>query len=110
MIQPAKSPFNSPIFAISKKNGDIWLVQDFCALNARTHTDKYSINDVGECISDIGPSGSTIFTTINLTAKFWQLLLHPRAQLYTAFTVPELGQFQCAITPMGLLGAPTSFQ
>jgi hypothetical protein len=48
------------------------------------------MTDVGECISDIGWSGSMIFTTINLTARFWQLLLHPRALPYPAFTVPNL--------------------
>ncbi|MCZ2208037.1 hypothetical protein, partial [Cylindrospermopsis raciborskii] len=36
VIQPARSKFNSPIFAVAKKNGGIRLVQDFRALNAQT--------------------------------------------------------------------------
>jgi len=110
VIQPARSKFNSPIFAVAKKNGGIRLVQDFRALNAQTYMDKYSMKDVSECIGDIGRSGSTLFTTIDLTGGFWQLLLQPRCRPYTAFTVPGKGQFQWVTTPMGLLGAPSSFQ
>ena len=40
VVQPARSKFNSPIFAVAKKNGGIRLVQDFRALNAQTHIDK----------------------------------------------------------------------
>jgi len=54
IIQSACSKFNSPIFAIAKKNRDIRLVQDFWALNANTHTNKYSMMDVSKCISNIG--------------------------------------------------------
>jgi hypothetical protein len=53
LIQPTKSPINSSIFAVAKKNGGIQLMQDFCALNAHTHTNKYTMTDVGECISNI---------------------------------------------------------
>jgi hypothetical protein len=110
VIQPAHSRYNSPIFAVMKKDGNVRLVQDFCALNNASNTDKYSMKDVSECIGEIGRSGSTIFTTIDLTARFWQMILHPRARPYTAFTVPGMGQFQWVTSPMGLLGCPASFQ
>ncbi len=110
VIQPARSRYNSPIFAIMKKDGNVRLVQDFRALNNQSYTDKYSMKDVSECIGKIGLSGSTIFSTIDLTAGFWQMILHPRARPYTVFTVPGMGQFQWVTSPMGLLGCPTSFQ
>ncbi len=99
-----------PIFAVMKKDGNVRLVQDFRALNNQSYTDKYSMKDVSECIGEIGRSGSTIFSTIDLTAGFWQMILHPRARPYTAFTVPGMGQFQWVTSPMGLLGCPASFQ
>jgi len=91
IIQPTHRKFNSPIYAEEKKHGGIRLVQDFRALNANTHTDKYSmkdirecigdirecIGDIRECIGDIRRSRSNIFAMIDLTAQFWQLLLHP---------------------------------
>jgi hypothetical protein len=70
VIQPACSRYNSPIFAVMKKDGGVRLVQDFLALNNQSYTDEYSMKDVSECISKIGHSGSTIFSTINLTAGF----------------------------------------
>ncbi len=110
IIQPARSRYNSPIFAVMKKDGNVRLVQDFRALNNESFTDKYSMKDVSECIGEIGKSGSTIFSTIDLTAGFWQMILHLRARPYTAFTVPGMGQFQWVTSPMGLLGCPASFQ
>jgi hypothetical protein len=110
VIQPARSKFNSPIFVVAKKSGGVRLVQDVRALNAQTHLDKYPMKDVGECIDEIGRAGSTIFTTIDLTSGFWQMVLHPRARPYTTCTVPGEGQFQWVTSPMGLLGAPSSFQ
>ena len=110
VVQPARSKFNSPIFAVAKKNGGIRLVQDFRALNAQTHIDKYSMKDVSECIGEIGRSGSSIFSTIDLTGGFWQMLLQPKSRPYTAFTVLGKGLFQWVASPMGLLGYPSSFQ
>ncbi len=68
------------------------------------------MKDVSECIGKSGRSGSTLFSTIDLTAGFRQMILHPRAMPYTAFTVPGMGQFQWVTSPMGLLGCPASFQ
>jgi len=110
VIQRARSRYKSPIFAFMKKDGSVRLVQDFRALNNESYTHKYSMKDISKCIGEIGRSGSTIFTTIDLTAGFWQMILHPRAWPYTAFTVPGMGQFQWVTSPMGLLGCPASFQ
>jgi hypothetical protein len=110
VIQPAHSRYNSPIFAVMKKDGNMRLVQDFRALNNQNYTDKYSMKDVSECFGEIGRSASTLFSTIDLTAGFWQMILHPRAHPYTAFTVPGMGQFQWVTSPMGLLGCLASFQ
>jgi hypothetical protein len=93
-----------------KKDNTVRLVQDFRALNNESFTDKYSMNDVSECIGEIGRSGNTIFSTIDLTAGFWQMILHLRARPNTAFMVPGMGQFQWVTSPMGLLGSPASFQ
>jgi hypothetical protein len=91
IVQNSRSRFNSPLFLVTKKDGGFRVVQDFRALNAQSYVDKYSMKDVTECIDEIGRSESTIFTTLDLTSGFWQMLLHPQSRPYTAFTVPGMG-------------------
>jgi putative transposase len=110
IVQPSMSRYNSPIFVVKKKDGAFRLVQDFRALNAQTYPDRYSMRDVTDCIHEIGKSGSNIFSTIDLTSGFWQMVLKPECREYTAFTVYGMGQYEFKTSPMGLLGCPASFQ
>ena len=87
IVQTTRSRYNSPIFVVKKKDGSFRLVQDFRALNQQTYIDKYSMRDVTDCIHEIGRSGSTIFSTIDLTSGFWQMVLEPKSRPLTAFTV-----------------------
>ena len=110
VIKPTNSPYNSPIFVVPKKDGSPRYVLDFRKLNSNSHTDKYSMKSVEECIGDIGRSGSTIFSTLDLSSGFWQLPLAPQSQKLTAFTVQNLGQFQWTRTSQGLHSAPSQYQ
>jgi len=110
IVQPSMSRYNSPIFVVKKKDGNFRLVQDFRALDAKTYPDRYSMRDVNNCIHEIGKSGSRLFSTIDLTLWFWQMVLKPEGREYTAFTVYGMGQFEFKTNPMGLLGCPASFQ
>ena len=111
VVRRTQSSYNSPIFCVPKKSGQgLRIVQDFRGLNAKTHTDKYSMKEVNECISDIGRANSTIFTTIDLTPGFWQMPIDESDSHTTAFTVQGIGQFKWVTSPMGLLGCPASFQ
>ena len=110
VIQPSRSAYNSPLFLVAKKDGGLRVVQDFRALNTNSYIDKYSMKDIQECISEIGRAGSHIFSTIDLTSGFWQMLLEPKSRAATSFTIPSFGQFEWVTSPMGLLGCPASFQ
>ena len=90
------------------KNGNLQLVEDFWTLNSHSHIDKYPMTDVRECIGDIGRAGSTVFSTLDLTAGFWQQVLHPNSHQNTAFTVPGKGQFQW-VTINGFLRSSWEF-
>jgi hypothetical protein len=57
IIDRARSPYNCSIFMVPKKNGQLRIVQDFRALNANSHIEKYSMKCVSECIGDIGRAG-----------------------------------------------------
>jgi hypothetical protein len=109
-VQPSRSWYNSLLFLVKKKDGSFRVVKDFRALNANCYVNKYTMQDVTECINEIGHSNSVIFSTLDLTSGFWQMLLHPKSRQFTAFTLPGLGQFEWITSSMGLLGCPTSFQ
>jgi len=106
VVQRSNSPYNSP----RKQGQGLGIVQDFWQLNQHTHIDKYSMNEINECIEDIGRANSSIFTSLDLTSGFWQMKLEPESQPLTAFTIPSRGQFHRFTSPMGLLGCPASFQ
>ena len=42
-ICPSKSPMATLVFFIKKKNGSLWLVQDYYALNSMTVKNKYPL-------------------------------------------------------------------
>ena len=110
LIEPANSPYNSPIFCVSKKGDDGWrLVLDYRKLNAQSHIDRYSIRSVDECLNEVGKAASSIFSALDLTAGFYQLPLDSKVKHTTAFTVPGMGQYQWLAAPMGLQGSPSSF-
>ena len=118
ILQNSTSPFNSPIFAVPKKdlpNGaqdplNLRVVQDFRKLNDLSHQDTYNVKDARSLIDDIGLAGSTIFSKIDLTSGFWQQELHEDSRPYTAFTVPgHNAKYEFTRVSMGLKGASASF-
>jgi len=110
IIEPCFSRYNSPIFLVPKKDGNMRFVLDYRALNDNSLEDRYNMKDVGECIGEIGRAGSTIFSTMDLTWGFYQLPLDKHSRPLTAFTCPGRGQFQYNVLSMGLKGGPGSFQ
>jgi hypothetical protein len=109
--QQTRSPYNSPIFCVPKKQCQgLRIVQDFRLLNQHSHIYKYSMKEINECIGNIGRANSSIFSTLDLMSGFWQMKLEGESQCLTDFTIPGCGQFRWITSPMGLLGCPASFQ
>ena len=113
-IEPSTSPYNTPIFAVPKKTlpGEApryRLIQDLRKINEVTQVDKHSICDVRACLDKIGQLQATVFSSIDLRAGYYQMGLAKDSRPFTAFTLPNLGQWQWRVTTMGLTGAPASF-
>jgi len=52
-IQPSKSPIAAPVFFIKKKDGSLWLVQDYRALNAVTVKNRYPLPLISKLVSHL---------------------------------------------------------
>ena len=52
-IRPSKSPMAAPVFFIKKKDGSLWLVQDYRVLNSMIVKNKYSLPLISELMSQL---------------------------------------------------------
>ena len=110
VIVPCRSPYNSPVFLVRKKNGGTRVVQDLRRLNAQSLEDRYTILDTKECINRVGFRKPQVFSSLDLSGAFWQLDLCEEARQLTAFTMPHHNkQYKWCRAPMGLKGSPSSF-
>lgn len=114
IIERANSAYNTPIFAIPKKPvpgqpQGYRLIQDLRKINAHTMLDKFTLQDIKDCIDRVGTRKATVFSSLDLTAGFFQIELDEQSRKYTAFTIPGDGQYQWIRLCLGLHGAPSTF-
>jgi len=75
-IQPSKSPIAAPVFFIRKKDGSLWLVQDYHALNAVTVKNRYPPSLISELVSQL--RGARYFTKLDVRWGFNNVRIKPR--------------------------------
>ncbi|CAD6197053.1 unnamed protein product [Caenorhabditis auriculariae] len=90
-----------------KKDHSFRFTVDYRQLNAITVRENYIIPQVGDII-DLA-CGSRFFTSFDLIQGFFQIPLRKKDRSLTAFATPN-GTWQFRRMPMGLCGAPHTFQ
>ena len=70
--------------------------------------DSYSLHRIEHVLDQL--LGSTIFTTLDLKAGYWQVEMVEECKPYTAFTCGPLGFYECETMPFGATNAPATFQ
>ena len=70
--------------------------------------DSYSLPRIEHVLDQL--LGSTIFTTLDLKAGYWQVEMVEECKPYTAFTCGPLGFYECETMPFGATNAPATFQ
>ena len=107
VVTPSKSPWGSPIVLVAKKYESTRFCVDYRRLNAVTKSDVYPLPRVDDSLDKL--ANSTYFTTLDLAAGYWQVLVDPPSREKTAF-VTHSGLFEFPVMPFGLKNAPTTFQ
>ena len=107
VITPSKSPWGSPVVLVTKKDGSSRFCVDYRRLNAVTKTDVFPLPRVDDSLDQL--ANSHFFTTLDLAAGYWQVLVDPQSREKTAF-VTHSGLYEFSVMPFGLKNAPATFQ
>jgi len=82
-IRPSKSPMAAPVFFIKKKDGSLWLVQDYQALNSMMVKNKYPLPLISELMSQL--RGARYFTKLDVCWGFNNVRIKPGDEWKAAF-------------------------
>ena len=70
--------------------------------------DSYPLPRIQEALESLVGAGH--FSCLDLKSAFWQIRMDEASRQYTAFTVGNLGFFECDRMPFGLCNVPATFQ
>ena len=102
-IPPSQSAWCNAVVLVRKKDGGLCFCIDFCCLNTRTKKDSYPLPRIKEALESLVGAGH--FSCLDLKSGFWQIKMEEPLKLYTAFTVGNLGFYECDRMPFGLCNA-----
>ncbi len=100
VIQYSRSPWNSPLFLVPKKDGSFRPVIDFRKVNEVTEYDRYPLPVLGDLLMSLR-QGNTIFSSLDLSSGYWQVPMAAESREITAFSTPS-GLFEWLRMPFGL--------
>ncbi len=107
-IQPSKSPWNSFLFLVPKKDGQFRPVIDFRKVNEVTKDDRFPLPVLSDLLMSLG-HGNKFFSSLDLLSGYWQVPLTPESREITAFSITN-GHFEWVRMPFGRKSAPITFQ
>lgn len=107
IIRPSHSPWSSPVVLVRKKDGTPRFCVDYRKLNAATTRDVYPLPRIDDTLHSLG--SSRVFSTLDLTASYWQVELDDESKPKSAF-VCRRGLFEFVRMSFGLCNAPSTIQ
>lgn len=106
VIEPAQSPYSSPVVLVRKRDKSIRFCVDFRRLNKKVIFDAEPLLDVEYIFAKLGKA--RYLSKIDLSRGYWQIPVLPTDRPKTAFTT-DSGQFQFVVMPFGLKTAGACF-
>ena len=107
LVEPADSPWSSPVVLVKKKDDSWRLCLDYRRLNNVTRKDAYPLPRIDDSLDAL--SGSMLFSTLDLISGYWQLKMSEDASNKAAF-VTKSGLWKPKRLPFGLTSAPATFE
>lgn len=108
VVERSYGEWNSPLTLVPKANGEVRLCLDSRRLNAVSKTDAYPLPYINYIIDNL--RDAKYLTSLDLSAAYHQIPLHPDSKEKTAFTVPGRGLFHYNRMCFGLVGASATMQ
>jgi hypothetical protein len=99
VVRPCKSPYASPAFLVSKRDGGLRLVVDYRKVNSEVLFDSYPMPTIDQTLHQFG--GASVFSVLDLNSAYYQIPLSERSRRVTAFCTP-FGLFEFNKLPMGI--------
>ena len=106
VIEPADSPWASPLVPVKKKNGQIRWACDFRVLNSLTIEDSFPTPNISEVLETLGES--KVFSTLDAQNAYHCISIEKKSRPLTAFTT-AFGLYQFVRLPFGLKNAGASY-
>ena len=107
-IRPSQSAWCNAMVLVQKKDGSLHFCIDFCHLNAHMKKDSYPLPRIQEALESLVGAGH--FSCLDLKSGFWLIKMEEASKQYTAFTVGNLGFFECNWMPFGLCNGLATFE
>lgn len=106
VIEPANSPWSSPVVVVRKPNGKVRLCLDARKLNDVTKKEAYPLPNINRILGRL--TGTRFLSSIDLSDAFWQVSLNKDSRDKTAFAIPGKGFFRFKRMPFGLCNSAST--
>ena len=107
IIEPAASPWSSPVLLLKKKNGDFRFCIDYRRVNKNIKRDMFPLPRVDDILENL--RDSSVFTTLDMKNSFHQIELDEGSRDFTAFRTMS-GSYRFKRSPQGLSTSPAAYQ
>jgi len=107
VIEPATTPWASPVVLAPKKDGSYRFCVNFRRLNSITVRDSYPLPRIDECVDSLGDA--QYLSTLDCNWGYWQIPLREVDKDKTTF-VCHSGSYRFNRMTFGLNTAPATFQ
>jgi len=96
----------APVLFIKKKDGSLWLVQDYQVLNSMTVKNKYPLPLISKLISQL--HGAKYFTKLDVCWGFNNVCIKPGDEWKSVFRTNR-GLFKPLVMFFGMTNSPATF-